>query len=137
MSPRGWLQQINRLPSAGGSTGSGRKDGQDGLPGKLFIEGFEDGWRAERQIRGVFDDGPGNQTSLAVMTNAGAARDPHETPVVGLVEDVEHRTALLGIVIEDAMQVVGREGVGQGLRAFPVAIRSTAILRGLRQAAGF
>jgi len=51
MSPRGWLQQINRLPSAGGSTGSGRKDGQDGLPGKLFIEGFEDGWRAERQIR--------------------------------------------------------------------------------------
>jgi len=26
------------------------------LPGKLFIEGFEDGWRAERQIRGVFDE---------------------------------------------------------------------------------
>ena len=45
------------------------------------------------------------------MTNAGAARDLHETPVVGLGEDVEHRTALLGIVIEDAMQVVGREGV--------------------------
>ena len=107
------------------------------MPGKLFIEGFEDGWRAERQIRGVFDDGPGNQTSLAVMTNAGAARDLPETPVVGLGEDVEHRTALLGIVIEDAMQVAGREGVGQGLRAFPVAIRSTAILRGLRQDAGF
>ena len=69
------------------------------MPGKLFIEGFEDGWRAERQIRGVFDDGPGNQTSLAAMTNAGAARDLHETPVVGLGEDVEHRTALLGIVI--------------------------------------
>ena len=74
------------------------------MPGKLFIEGFEDGWRAERQISGVFDDGPGNQTSLAVMTNAGAARDLHETPVVGLGEDVEHRTALLGVAIEDMMQ---------------------------------
>jgi len=62
-------------------------DGQDGLPGKLFIEGFEDGWRAEHQIGGVLD--------------------LHETPVVGLSEDVEHRTALLGIVIEDTMQVVG------------------------------
>src|SRR6202023_781599 len=28
-------------------------DGQDGLPGKLFIEGFEDGWRAEHQNGGV------------------------------------------------------------------------------------
>src|ERR1700730_12981311 len=27
-------------------------DGADGLPGKLFIEGFEDGWRAEHQISG-------------------------------------------------------------------------------------
>src|SRR5947208_8510710 len=62
-------------------------DGQDGLPGKLFIEGFENGWRAEYQIGGVLD--------------------LHETPVVGLSEDVEHRTALLGIVIEDTMQVVG------------------------------
>jgi hypothetical protein len=62
-------------------------DGQDGLPGKLFIERFEDGWRAEHQIGGVLD--------------------LHETPVVGLSEDVEHRTALLGIVIEDTMQVVG------------------------------
>src|SRR5580692_10952370 len=75
-------------------------DGEDGLPGKLFIEGFEDGWRAEHQISGVFD--------------------LHETPVVGLGEDVEHRTALLGIVIEDAMQVVGREAIGEGLRALPV-----------------
>src|SRR3954453_2657206 len=75
-------------------------DGQDGLPGKLFIEGFENSWRAEHQISGVFD--------------------LHETPVVGLGKDVEHRTALLGIVIEDAMQAVGREGVGEGLRALPV-----------------
>src|SRR5690349_9208379 len=75
-------------------------DGQDGLPGKLLIEGFEDGWRAEHQISGVFD--------------------LRETPVVRLGEDVEHRTALLGIVIEDTMQMVGREGVGEGLRAFPV-----------------
>jgi hypothetical protein len=28
-------------------------DSEDGLPGKLLIEGFEDGWRAEHQIRGV------------------------------------------------------------------------------------
>src|ERR1700745_1098682 len=57
-------------------------DGQDGLPGKLFIERLEDGWRAEHQISGVFD--------------------LHETPVVGLGKHVEHRTALLSIVIEDA-----------------------------------
>src|SRR5438874_2571560 len=44
-------------------------DGQDGLPGKLFIEDFEDGWCAEHQISGVFD--------------------LHETPVVGLGADVE------------------------------------------------
>ena len=87
-------------------------DGQDGLPGKLLIEGFEDGWRAEHRISGVFD--------------------LRETPVVGLGEDVEHRTALLGprlrplagprtgSVIEDAVQVVGREGVGEGLRTLPV-----------------
>jgi hypothetical protein len=82
-------------------------DGQDGLPGKLFIEGFEDGWCAEHQISGVFDL---HETPVVGL----------ETPVVGLGEDVEHRTALLGIVIEDAMQVVGREGVGEGLRALPV-----------------
>src|SRR5258705_7816221 len=49
-------------------------DSEDGLPGKLLIEGFEDGWRAEHQIRGVLD--------------------LHETPMVGLSEHVEHRTAL-------------------------------------------
>src|SRR6266480_3060791 len=38
-------------------------DSEDGLPGKLLIERFEDGWRAEHQIRGVLD--------------------LHETPVVG------------------------------------------------------
>jgi hypothetical protein len=50
-------------------------DSEDGLPGKLLIEGFEDGWRAEHQIRGVLD--------------------LHETPMIGLSEHVEHRTALL------------------------------------------
>ena len=39
--------------------------------------------------------------------------------MVGLSEDVEHRTALLGIVIEDAMQVVGREAIGEGLELWP------------------
>ena len=75
-------------------------DSEDGLPGKLLIQGFEDGWRAEHQIRGVLD--------------------LHETPMVGLSEDVERRTALLGIAIQDAMQVVGREAIGEGLRALPV-----------------
>jgi hypothetical protein len=30
-------------------------DSEDGLPGKLLIEGFEDGWGTEHQIRGVPD----------------------------------------------------------------------------------
>ena len=63
-------------------------DSEDGLPGKLLIEGFEDGWRAEHQIRGVLD--------------------LRETPMVGLSEHIEHRTAL-GVPIEDATQHVGRE----------------------------
>ena len=75
-------------------------DGQDGLPGKLFIEGVQDSRRAEHQVSGVLD--------------------LHETPVVGLAEDVEHRTALLGIAIKDTMQVVGRENIGEDLRALPV-----------------
>ena len=75
-------------------------DSEDGLPGKLLIEGFEDGWRAEHQIRGVLD--------------------LHETPMVGLSEHVEHRTALLGVPIEDATQHVGREAIGKGLCAPPV-----------------
>ena len=40
--------------------------------------------------------------------------------MVGLSEHVEHRTALLGVAIEDAMQRVGREAIGKGLRALPV-----------------
>jgi len=50
---------------------------------------------------------------------AGAARR-RDAPVVGRSEDVEHRTALLGIAVEDLMQGGGREVVGQGLRAMPV-----------------
>ena len=75
-------------------------DAEDGLPGKLFIQGFEDGLRAEYQISGVLD--------------------LHETPVVRLGEDVEHRTALLGVAIEDVMQAGGRQVIGEGLRPLPV-----------------
>jgi len=75
-------------------------DGQDGLPGKLFIERLEDGLRAEHQISGVLD--------------------LRKAPVVGRSEDVEHRTALLGITIEDAMPLCGRELIGQRLRPLPV-----------------
>ncbi len=38
-------------------------DGQDGLPGKLFIEGFEDGWRAEHLLAEVYTD-PKKRTKL-------------------------------------------------------------------------
>ena len=31
-----------------------------------------------------------------------------------------HRTALLGVPIEDATQHIGREAIGKGLRALPV-----------------
>src|SRR6201993_2417349 len=72
-------------------------DRQDRLPGKLFIERFENGLRAGHQISGVLD--------------------LHETPVIGLGEDVEDRTALLGVAIEDVMQIAGRELIGDGLRA--------------------
>src|SRR5262249_5622375 len=74
--------------------------GQDGLPGQLCIERFEDGLRAEYQIGGVLD--------------------LHQAPVVGRREDVEHGTALPGIAIEDLMQDGGRELIGQGLRPLPV-----------------
>ena len=40
--------------------------------------------------------------------------------MVGLSEHVDHRTALLGVPIEDAMQHVGREAIGKGVRALPV-----------------
>src|SRR5215831_7832092 len=75
-------------------------DGQDGLPGKLFIERLEDGLRAKHQISDVLG--------------------LHQAPVVERSEDVEHRTALLGIAIEDAVQLCGRELIGQGLRPLPV-----------------
>ena len=75
-------------------------DCQNGLPGKLLIEGFEGGLRTEHQISGVLD--------------------LHETPVIDVREDVEHRTALLGVAIEDMMQPGRREVIGQGLRPLPV-----------------
>ena len=75
-------------------------DRQGGLTGELFIERFEDGLRAEHQISGVLD--------------------LHQAPVVGRSQDVKHRTALLGIAIEDLMQSGGRELIGHGLRPLPV-----------------
>ena len=73
-------------------------------------EGFEDGWRAEHQIRGVLD--------------------LRETPMVGLSEHIEHRTALLGVPIEDATQHVGREAIGKGLRALPVVDAQEGVRQG-------
>jgi hypothetical protein len=75
-------------------------DRQDGLPGQLFIKGFEDDVRAEHQISGVFD--------------------LHQAPVVGRSQDVKHRTALLGIAVEDVMQGGRREMIGETLRPLPV-----------------
>ena len=75
-------------------------DCQNSLSGKLLVEGFEGGLRAEHQISGVLDR--------------------HETPVVGVRKDVKHRTVLLRVAIEDMMQVGGRAVIGQGLRPLPV-----------------
>ena len=75
-------------------------DCQDGLPRKLFIEGFQDRLRAEHQVSGILQ--------------------LHETPVVGLGEDVEHWTAPLGIAIEDVMELIGREAIRKGLCARPI-----------------
>jgi hypothetical protein len=63
---------VLRKNLTGLSAGFGRIRGSPLAPYK-----FEDGWRAEHQIRGVLD--------------------LHETPMVGLSEHVEHWTALLGV----------------------------------------
>jgi hypothetical protein len=49
--------------------------------------------------------------------------------MVGLSEHVEHRTALLGVAIEDATQHVGREAIGKGLRALPTEPQDTQLFR--------
>jgi hypothetical protein len=84
-------------------------DGEDGLPGKLFVERFEDGLRAEHQVGGVLD--------------------LHETPVVRLGEDVEHRAALLGVAIEDVMQAGGRKVLGEGPRPLPICDAQKGVVR--------
>ena len=48
----------------------------------------------------------------------------HQAPVVGLPERVRHRAALRGIAIQRAVQLVGREGIRQFLRAGPSGHRS-------------
>src|SRR5215472_1839395 len=80
------------------------------------IERFEDGLRAEHQIGGVFD--------------------LHEAPVVGRSEEVEYRTALRGIAVEDLMQSDGREVVGQCLRPLPVVDAQKGVVGQLEADAG-
>src|SRR5499427_8607572 len=91
-------------------------DGQDGLSGKLFIERSEDGLGAEHQIGGVFD--------------------LHDAPVVGRSEELEYRTALRGIAVEDLMQSDGREVVGQCLRPLPVVDAQKGVVGQLEADAG-
>src|SRR5580700_8244410 len=64
LTARGWVRRSSaRMPAEKSSRlerySEGRHvfgfDGQDGLPGKLFIERFEDGSRAEHQIGGVLE----------------------------------------------------------------------------------
>ena len=66
---------------------------QHRLADELLIERAERGGGAERQVGGVFH--------------------LHQAPVVGLPEHVGHRAALRGIAIQRAVQLVGRQRVGQ------------------------
>jgi hypothetical protein len=40
--------------------------------------------------------------------------------VVGLPDHIQHRTALRRVTVEDAVQILWRECIGQGLRTLPI-----------------
>jgi hypothetical protein len=84
-------------------------DAQHGLPAKLLIERLQDGRRAEHDVSGVLHLG--------------------EAPVVALCEHIEHRTALPGIAVENAVQTIGREIVGQLLGAQKVVDACKGVVR--------
>ena len=75
-------------------------DVEHGLTGELFIKRRQHRLRAEHQIGGIFD--------------------LHQTPVVGLPDHIQHWTALRRVTVEDAMQILWRQCIGQGLCALPI-----------------
>jgi len=77
-----------------------RFDAPHRLPDELFVERAQGGGGTERQVGGVFH--------------------LHQAPVVGLSEHVGHRAAPFGIAIQDAVQPIGRQAIGQFLGSHPV-----------------
>jgi hypothetical protein len=68
-------------------------DAQHGLPAKLLVEWLQYRGRAEHEVGGVLH--------------------LREASVVGLPKHIEHRTALLGVAVENVMQTIGGEVVRQ------------------------
>jgi hypothetical protein len=75
-------------------------DVEHGLPGELLIKRGQHSLRAENQIGGIFH--------------------LHQTPIVGLPDHIQHRTALRRVTVEDSVQILWRECIGQGLCAVPI-----------------
>ncbi len=75
-------------------------DAKHRLPSELLVKRLQGGLRAEDEVGGVFD--------------------LHQAPMIGVREHVEHWAALCGIAVQDVMQGVQREGIGERLGARPV-----------------
>ena len=73
---------------------------QHRLAGKLFVERLERLGGAKHEVRGILH--------------------LHQAPVIALIKGVHDRTAQLGEAIENPMQLLGRERIGEGLRPLPV-----------------
>ena len=82
-------------------------DVQHGLTGELLIKRRQHRLRAEDQIGGIFD--------------------LHQTPVVGLPDHIQHRTAPRRITVEDAVQILRRQCIGQGCARCQSAIPTKAL----------
>lgn len=83
-------------------------DREDRLPGEFLVERLDDLFGAKHPISRVFN--------------------LHQTPLVGLAGDIEHRAALLGIAVQDRVQGVWREAVGKLLGTCPVADTNEGIV---------
>ena len=66
------------------------------LAGELFVQGLEGRLGAKHQVHGVLH--------------------LHQTPVVGLPEDIEHRTEPLGVAVQAPVQFIGLDRIGERLR---------------------
>src|SRR6202040_95620 len=61
----------------------------------------------------------------------------HQAPMIGQIEGVEDRTTLCGIAIEDAMQVIRRQAISEGLGTRPIVdLEGLLVVPGLVGVAG-